>query len=100
MLLGIRPESLVPVENGVVNVFEARLVSSAFLGDQVHGQLAIAERVLAAKGRALLAPPGSIVHVAVDPAEVMLFPDGTPPHLANATESRVATALEPLPRPA
>jgi ABC-type sugar transport system ATPase subunit len=83
--LGIRPESLVAVDDAAVNGFEARLVSSAFLGDQVHGQLAIADVVLAAKGRSLLAPPGSIVRVAIDPADVMLF------------ESGAASAVEQVP---
>jgi ABC-type Fe3+/spermidine/putrescine transport system ATPase subunit len=104
VLLGIRPEALVPIEpddsGKRVNAIEMRLVTSTFLGDQVQGQLALADRVLAAKGRALLAPPGSIVRVAIDPTEIMLFPDGTLPHSANGIESRVATALEPLPTPA
>jgi ABC-type Fe3+/spermidine/putrescine transport system ATPase subunit len=93
VLLGIRPESLVPIENDTINAFAARVVSSTFLGDQVHGQLAIADRVLAAKGRALLAAPGTIVRVAIDPIEVMLFPDGAPPHSANTIESLVATPV-------
>jgi len=100
VLLGIRPDSLQPLENNAINCFEARAVSSTFLGDQVQGQVAIADRVLAARGRTLLVPPGTVVRVAVDPTEVMLFPDGTPPgHAAQAIDSR-ATAPERLPTPA
>jgi iron(III) transport system ATP-binding protein len=93
VLLGIRPESLVPVERDATNAIAARVISSTFLGDQVHGQLGIADRVLAAKGRALLVAPGSIVNVAIDPAEIMLFPDGTPPDLANAIQPLVAAPV-------
>ncbi|MCA1648694.1 MAG: ABC transporter ATP-binding protein, partial [Chloroflexi bacterium] len=104
VLLGIRPESLVPIAYDEraqpVNAIEMRLVSSAFLGEQVQGQLAIAGRVLSARGRGLLASPGSLVRVAIDPSEVMLFPDGTPPHVATPVEPRAASALEPLPTPA
>jgi ABC-type sugar transport system ATPase subunit len=93
MLLGIRPESLVPAERDATNAIEARVISSTFLGDQVHGQLGIAGRVLVAKGRALLVAPGSIVNLAIDPAEIMLFPDGTPPDFANAIQPLVAAPV-------
>jgi ABC-type Fe3+/spermidine/putrescine transport system ATPase subunit len=71
-LVGIRPESLVP-DTGP-DAMEMRVVSSAFLGDQVVAQLAAGERILAAKGRALPAVAGTLVQVAVDPDEVMVFP--------------------------
>ena len=93
VLLGIRPESLVPAERDATNAIEARMISSTFLGDQVHGQLRIADRVLTAKGRALLVEPGSIVKLAIDPAEIMLFPDATPPDLANAIQPLVAAPV-------
>src|SRR5712691_7501916 len=71
--LGIRPESLVPVTSDGI---EMRVLSSAFLGDQVLAQVAAGPRVLAARGRTLPTVAGEVVHVAIDPAEVMVFPQG------------------------
>jgi ABC-type sugar transport system ATPase subunit len=72
VLVGIRPESIVPAS--ALDGFEVRIVSSAFLGDQVLAQVAVGERILSARGRALPTVAGSSLHVALDPEEMLVFP--------------------------
>jgi iron(III) transport system ATP-binding protein len=74
--LGIRPECVVAVPataHPIGNVLEARLVSSAFLGEQVVAQLAVADHVLTSKNRTAPAPNDGCLRVAIDPADIMVF---------------------------
>jgi iron(III) transport system ATP-binding protein len=77
VVLGIRPECVVPVNGGAdvaSNVFEARVVSSAFLGEQVVLQLDVADRLLVAKTRAVPHDTDGCVRVAIAADDVMAFP--------------------------
>ena len=79
VLLGFRPECLALVDAAAPekpNVFPARLKSSVFLGDQSLLTLAIADRVLAAKCRAVDLDGDAPLRVRIDPADVMVFSEG------------------------
>jgi len=79
VLLGIRPECVVPVDGQLPcepNVLDARVISVAFLGEQVVSQLAVGQQRLISKTRLAPAPSGGCVRVAIDPTEIMAFPTG------------------------
>ncbi len=75
--LGIRPEGLVPVVDGALaggNVFDARLISTSFVGEQVVAQLAVDGQALVAKTRRAPGALDACVRVSVDPEDILAFP--------------------------
>ncbi|HXG53083.1 MAG TPA: ABC transporter ATP-binding protein [candidate division Zixibacteria bacterium] len=77
VLLGFRPECLSFAYGhapGEANVFQARLESSTFLGDQFIFKVKVSDRELVGKNRAVLGTPNASVCLRVDPADVMVFP--------------------------
>ena len=68
--IGIRPECVVPVQNSVINTIEARVVSTAFLGEQVVVHLAIGDHQLVSKTRSV---PDRCTRVAINPEDIMVF---------------------------
>jgi iron(III) transport system ATP-binding protein len=77
--LGIRPECVVPINGQVVvqpNVLEVQLLSTAFLGEQVVSHFAAGNQRLISKTRTTPAGHGSRLRVAIEPADIMVFPSG------------------------
>jgi iron(III) transport system ATP-binding protein len=77
VLLGIRPECVVPIgpEPRIgANVVEARLESSAFLGEQVLVQLCVGDQPLTSKSRSVLTCGEGRIRVAIEPDDIMVFP--------------------------
>ena len=78
VLIGFRPESMAPAapsDPRTANTFEARLVSSVFLGDQfVYEVTAGNEQRLTGKSRTAPATDGERLHLHVPPGNVMVFP--------------------------
>jgi iron(III) transport system ATP-binding protein len=77
VVLGIRPECVVPVNGDAQrgpNVFDARIVSSAFLGEQVVVQLRVADHLLVGKSRVVPPETEGCLRVAIAPNDVMAFP--------------------------
>jgi ABC-type sugar transport system ATPase subunit len=80
LVLGIRPECVVPLPRAAsaarVNVLDAHLESSAFLGEQVVARVAVGDHVLVSKTRAL--PPANeqqCLRIAIDPQDIIAFPE-------------------------
>jgi iron(III) transport system ATP-binding protein len=89
--LGFRPEALVPLEGvGSLtlalsrgggrgdrgdNVVRGRLLSSTFLGDQFLFRVQVREQVLLGKSRLQPREQEGSIQLAVDPAEIMIFPE-------------------------
>jgi len=89
VLLGFRPESLAVVQgsaDGQPNAWRATLASTTFLGDQLVYSAVVQDRTLLGKSRGLPLGVGEALHVAVDPADVMVFPGDEAP----------GSALQPL----
>src|SRR5204863_8120942 len=79
VLLGFRPECLSLVATPVqekLNVFLAKLQSTVFLGDQSILTVAVADRIVCGKCRAVVLTPGAALRVHIDPTNVMVFSDG------------------------
>ncbi|HLG70436.1 MAG TPA: ABC transporter ATP-binding protein [Chloroflexota bacterium] len=72
--LGFRPEALVPASSSAQNQLAATLLSSTFLGDQYVFKVQVAEQVLIGKSRQRPAEDAGQLRLAVDPAEIMVFP--------------------------
>jgi ABC-type sugar transport system ATPase subunit len=74
LILGVRPECIVP-SGECLNVLEAHLQSSAFLGEQVVAQFAVGDHVLVSKTRTLpRSDEAQRVRIAIDPEDIMAFP--------------------------
>jgi len=87
--LGFRPEALVPVngkgphlasptavgEEHGENVLRGSLVSSTFLGDQFLFRVQVQDQVLLGKSRLQPVEHEGSIQLAVDPAEIMIFPE-------------------------
>jgi iron(III) transport system ATP-binding protein len=77
LLLGIRPECIVPVDNEVAastNVLEARVISTAFLGEYVVAHLDVDGHAMTSKHRVLPPLRGGCMRVAIEPGDIMTFP--------------------------
>jgi iron(III) transport system ATP-binding protein len=77
MLLGVRPECVVPVSDDTVsyaNILDALLVSTAFLGEHVVSHLSLDGHELISKSRSLPVSRDGCVRVAIEPADIMAFP--------------------------
>jgi ABC-type Fe3+/spermidine/putrescine transport system ATPase subunit len=102
VMLGIRPEALVPGDRSsppATNALDLRLTSTTFVGDQVHARLTFGEQQLAARARTFPSTVGSLVRVAIDPADVMVFPATTPPHASGSRDPAAAAIVGVLPIP-
>jgi iron(III) transport system ATP-binding protein len=77
VLLGIRPECVVPVAGGIEagpNILDAQLESTAFLGEQVVAHLLVGQQQLISKTRIAPRTNDGCVRVSIDPEDVMVFP--------------------------
>ena len=77
VLIGFRPESMAPAapsDPQTANTFEARLVSSVFLGDQFVYEVTAGNERLTGKSRTAPATDGERLHLHVPPGNVMVFP--------------------------
>lgn len=72
--LGFRPEALVPANGGGANVLHGSIDGSTFLGDQFVFKVRVGEQLLLGKSRAKPAGGADGVQLAVDPAQIMVFP--------------------------
>lgn len=88
ILLGFRPECLLfgsgIAANGITNIFEARIHSSTFLGDQFVFTAVAGERQLTGKNRAVPGQKDGGVTLCVAPADIMVFPARAAPSIINA----------------
>jgi len=79
VLLGFRPECLSFAYGhppGEANVFEAKIESRTFLGDQFIFKVRVRDRELIGKNRVVPAHSNGNVSLRIDPADVMVFPAG------------------------
>ncbi len=79
VLLGFRPECVELLQAAApekANVFPANVKASVFLGDQSLLTVAVADRLLCAKCRAVEHDRGAPLRIRIDPADVLLFADG------------------------
>jgi ABC-type Fe3+/spermidine/putrescine transport system ATPase subunit len=87
ILLGFRPECLLftsGANNCEPNVFEARIRSSTFLGDQFLFTAVAGERQLTGKNRFVSGQKDGAVTLCVAPADIMVFPARAAPSMVNA----------------
>jgi iron(III) transport system ATP-binding protein len=91
VLLGFRPECLSFAYGhaaGEANVFQAKLESSTFLGDQFIFKVRVSDRELIGKNRIVPVHTNGNVSLRIDPADVMVFPAGQRTGLAVLEQSR------------
>jgi iron(III) transport system ATP-binding protein len=86
VLLGFRPECLSFAyghADGEPNIFQAKLESSTFLGDQFIFRVRVSDRDLIGKNRIVPAHANGNVSLRIDPADVLVFPAGQKTGLAD-----------------
>jgi len=79
VVLGFRPECVAILESTSRpdwNVFQAKLRSSIFLGDQLVYQAAVGDHLFAGKCRTVAACSGDGLQLYIDPDDVMVFAAG------------------------
>jgi iron(III) transport system ATP-binding protein len=79
VLVGFRPECLsfaYGQADGEVNLFQAKLESSTFLGDQFIFKVRVSGRELIGKNRFVPSGRDGTVSLRIDPADLMVFPAG------------------------
>ncbi|HEX6512425.1 MAG TPA: TOBE domain-containing protein, partial [Chloroflexota bacterium] len=77
--LGFRPEALSPANGAATradNVVEGRLLASTFLGDQFLFRVQVRGQVLLGKSRLQPKEQEGCIRLGVDPADIMIFPEG------------------------
>ena len=77
VVLGVRPECVVPVNgtaHGGLNVLDVRIVSSAFLGEQVVVEVCVGDHVLVSKSRVVPHDTDGCLRVSIEPDDIMAFP--------------------------
>ena len=74
--LGFRPEALIPADGSSAdNLVHGSLVSSTFLGDQFTFRVQVQNQLLLGKSRLRPVEQDGSIQLAVDPAEIMIFPE-------------------------
>ncbi len=77
VFVGFRPECIAfaePSDDRAGNTFEARLVSSVFLGDQFVYDVKVDDAGITGKSRTVPIPHGENILLHVSPGDVMVFP--------------------------